>query len=536
MSEIDSGYGVVYYGGYGHVYLPMVDDANPDEADGDAPEALRFPPVVRIRAGTADCPLFFFFANEARTLNASDSYQQRITGEQEPGNVASYSWSGGGTSSTRTYTLTTPGIVPISCTVTDSLGTSSTGYRWAFVCNRTGSNGPVPILSISGMTESLNGNAFGGCSCTVRVPGSYINTLRRGMAFTIFSEEGVSTIPVASGKSAGEVFSGFIESMSPIIDWRGTMAFEITVSTPERSLLGRESMDGGIAHLFENKSTLLDLLGTTDPLLGSILPEDLEGLVSQSPWHIMDPLTVGRLMHHVVRYHLRATVDGTTYNLIDVIGYRSDWWNLGTDVDWTLDAAALQDGPILPQLQAIAPQFLFELYCSRTSELTFAVSHYGKTTLDPVVGTHDETHFFEVRPVDGESDNVKQVIIWTAPAASRLATDETATYVWPSPANATGRVIKPRIGYYLATEAAGEKAAKTIYDDERSRAMVEFHQHGRLHGIHNTFLLTLTGYANYPWTSKRFQVERVIHETTGAGDRSFTPHKTRVIAREVLRS
>lgn len=482
---------------------PRIQDANPAEASGFL-EPARFPPFARIDAGTGGGPLMMMWINVNRVFSAANSTQQEVPGGQSAGSVASYSWSstgrvGGGTGSTATYNFSTVGLETITCTVTDDSGTSITATRWVRVVTTTGPYAPITAFEWGGFAEELPERGFGGARIQFDLYDSlWFAGVQEGRMVALYHEHYEDGV-----LDAGEVFCGFIERVEHDIDPRGPK-MRFTAHTIE-GLLSRPGMDSDY-HVFIDRG-LAESFNVLDSLTQTYT--SVSTGLNYNPFHNMPYLSIGKIIAHLLHFHIEVEIAGTTYALAAVIDLLRDWWNDGTGAGMRIFGLGLQRAPLMGQIAAMLPHGMWTGYSSRLSQLSITQHHVAKDTPDAAVDTIDEDlAYAPVRPMPGQNGTVRQVVIVQAdPAKRTLATVATLVKHPDTPA-ASGSLVQPSHPFWFSDSAIAQKVAKGIYDYMNNQDHVEFHLPGATFGIFNKGTVTVSGY----WTGASFYAVRVVHQ------------------------
>lgn len=478
----------LHYLVYGHVWSPLVDDSNATEGgltDGSYP--------------TIGAPLMLMWTSEGRTINGTP------------------------------YTYGSPGMQRIS----QSSG-GLTGYRWIRVVDRPtdglSTNQPIrqlgdgvsddaPSFELGGWEESLGGG-FGGSrvSLTVHDPGGlYDGVFVEGLAVAIYVEEYEDGVL----HSATELFSGFVDAGVEQEDVTFKQAYRFTASTIER-LFGREGMDGNYSIFVDEGFEL-----AADIINGLGLPPGesvTSGLAAARPDHVMQYLTVHKVLAHIMTWHLWADVDGTRYRLAALCDLRCDWWNLDEAFGYRVPVIGLPPGNVLGAVAGmLSAQGLLIGYSFRTSDLTITPDHEFKEVQDDVLDSISSDYAYSVKTTTGPTHPVGQVRVVQTPMAMDDLTTEALIVDYPTTRDSQGSryEFQPEIGVLIENASGAERIARGLYRRENARRdLLEVHLPGATFGLHN--LLS--------WRGVLYSVERVSHsfDQTWLG-----PHETRLLARRV---
>lgn len=526
----------------GPTLRPRVVDQNPAEGAG-ASDPDRFAPVVRLTSGGQEIgPLIMMWAGVDRQLNAGDSYQQPI-GSQGAGGVASYSWSGGGSGSTKTYNFGSPGLQQITCTVTDDNGVSSTGRRWAKVVNPPGvgaaNTWPITTFRVDSLVEQLAEAGWGGCRARLTVWNADPAAFTPGTLVAIYVEwyEAASAGALASMSAptaSGEVFCGVVESLPRTIH-PFENRFVVNLVTLE-AWLGREGRDGG-DHVFIDRAVIQEL-GSIEPGWGG---GDVGGLTSPNlklvelyPWHEMENLSLLKAAYHLLRYHVIVDVDtdnngsvDASYSPVDLVGLQNDWWNTGDDADQLVWAFNVPRGNLMRAIAGMAPPAIWRLFATRTSALSLTVIHEAKTSPDGSSGTIDPSRCYApVEVLPGDEHPVSQVKLIQTPASIKVKEEDIKIRVYPASPDSVGSIVQPARPLWFTTDALGDRWAKAIYDYGNATQRARLRFPGAPLGLHNWAVITL---AEAGWSNQAVVVERVEHEfDDGVGN-----HRTTVTIKEI---
>jgi hypothetical protein len=517
--------------GTSYIFTPRVDDANTEET-ANATDDQKFPPLVRIDPGG---PLAFAFMGEGRTFSAANSYQQETTGHSA-GPVASYAWSGGGSGSSKAYTFGSAGVEVITCTVTDDGGQTAVGRRLVRVVDRAAlDDGAVLTLEYDDFAETLPERGWGGASLRVTIlhaTADHSSTFRVGLPVAIFLEEyegaSVDTLTLTS---SGEIFSGFVIDPDLEIDPTGDR-FSFRAGTIEQ-LLGRDAVDSGV-QVFIDGNVLAGLDAAFPGPIGSIPAET--AILDEKPWHVYDQLTVGKVIFHMLRYHLFVRVNGSNYPVTEWTDFIRDWWNDGSSDTYQVPAFNIPQGNVMRAIAQMAPQGVWACYADRLSGLVVTKWHQAKEVADSVVDSISQDYAYTpIQPINGADSPVSQVKLYSTPTTAPSGTVELIEASYPSSPGATGGPLwQPTTMFFRPDRPeAGTALARGIYDYYRSTNQIQYHLAGATFGLFNIASVTIAGYSAYAWTGKEMYAIRVLHERD---HRWMGGHRTRPLFREILTS
>ena len=498
------------YLGLGPVVRLYVNDDSTEELVGiplnDPLDVKKFPPFCRYAP-----TLSFFFKDEARTLDAGNSYAQG------GGGVASYAWSGGGSASTKAYTVTSAGQSTVTCTVTDGNGIATVGTRWIRCVTRpgVGAAGDQAITSfrMGTIRGAISERGWTGYSVDVEVlDQSLVNEFTLGRMVVIYAEEYERTGAGAySLFASGEKFVGVITSPKLVIDPEKS-TFSFTAQTIEGAFTSRlgHTLDGD-DHLFLDR-LLFEANDVSDPMAGGAMAAPGMGPtplgVALPGSHHWPTMTLGKVLAHLLHWHVEIDMDGTRYRLTQVVDVVSDWWNLLAGSTATAGKYFnIPRGGIKNAIENCLPEGLWTMYCDKEGRINLTPHHAAKATPDAAVDSITQALVYELEPIDGDSDVVRQVLVHQSPQAKTDLTTEGLIGFYPSSADATGSILQPSWPYWFDTQAQGNALAQSMYVHANANARVRIRLAGTTFGIFNRFTLTVTGFSAYAWTAKAFWVE-----------------------------
>lgn len=489
----------------GHEARPRATDANPDELGVSFDSPTLFGPVPRFGS-----TLMMMWQGVDRILDGGDSYQQAIGG-QSAGPVAGYSWSGGGTSATRTYNFGSTGLQEIVLTVTDDNGVSSSGHRWVRVVD------PANIVA-SGVTNAFTwsrfasdlGGGLGGSQITVELhnaANSNLYVIGRMVAIYVEEYEG-ATAATQTLTAAGEVFVGYITSVELELRPDGDR-LRFTAGTIEQ-IIALENVVDGANHLFLD-AALQDAAGEAgDPIQGPV--DSPAGIVTVYPAHVMTNLTVGKAIYHLLRYHLLFDVSIYVYSLVEICDVIRDWWNDGDETEGRVDYFNIPRGNLARAIASMLPQGLWIVYGKRNGGLVVTKIHAAKPSPDPVLDSISMSYCYAgVKPTKGMDNVVRQVVLIQSVEATTANDTDMLVARYPATPNAQGSLYQPNQMFWVTTQAALDDLAEALYNDLRSTDRFQVALRGHTFDLHNIAQVTLSALA-LTWINKKFQVERVEFE------------------------
>lgn len=392
---------------------------------------LHFPPVVR-----AGPPLRHAFVGEDIEIYAGDSYSQyRGYKPIERSQFSIRSDQGGGASSgygRRTFNWGTPGLKEVHITVSDESGAESSGIRWVRVTSRPGTGDPdsEPITSFQyfGPEMELRDRGWGGCSIRVVVQGRrFAEQFKKGTNFCIrlfeWESDGFTTGSENWGSPRSSlIFSGWVQDVK-LETGVGRDEFSFT-GVGADGLLGQVGMDTTMQFFFN--AALADQVykALSDPS-GGMLDGNPLGIY-MTPWHIMEPLTFGRVTFHLLRYHVGVSVTGASVPFYDFLGVTDlirDWWNdnplRGTDLSTiAIPFMGVQRGPLRRAIEGMQQQGLWLAYGDHLGGFVLTPIHAMKgigsegppdASNDVQMEFNEGDLFHPIEPQNGEAHPVRKV-------------------------------------------------------------------------------------------------------------------------------
>lgn len=469
---------------WGHVWQTFVNDSYADEA------ALGTEENIEISA-----PLLLFYVNESRTIDS-----------------ISENWASPGLNS---FTRFQGGF---TCT------------RWARVMNPPGAGNTLdePIrqkgwgtndltsswFEVSGWGESLPDPAWGGAELNITVydPNNiYGGIFVEGRSIAIRVKE----YEDGSIHSDTELFCGFVLECQAQ-DKAGRRMYQIRAGTIE-AMYRRIGHDASAAIFIQEDYN--DSSSAYQPGQGPIPPT--VGLVAANFAHVFFQLTVGRVIAHLMLWHMWVRINGTNYRLAQVVNFRRDYWNDIPVADAAIPALPLNPGNIMDQIAGMLAPYIYRGYSTgRWCDFVVSIDHEFKATPDPSSGSIDEAKVYSKQDIPGQNNVYGQVITYMAPSMQTIRTETIIEFKWPSTPDANRSVYRPPVPFLIKTQAGGDRINKGLYDKINSRQKIQIHLRGAPFGPHNTF--TVDG--------STWVVERVIHVFE---DEALGSHETVVDARRL---
>lgn len=494
------------YLGLGPTLRLHVNDDN--TAENSLTDAQKTPPFCRFAP-----TLSMFFRTEGRTLDAGNSFTQG------GGGVSSYSWSGGGSGSTKVYTINTAGLSTVTCTVTDTNGVTTQGTRW-IICRERPGVGPAGDQAITSfrfgaIRGTIGERGWSGYSVDVEVlDPSLVNEFTLNRMVVIYAEEYERTGGGAySLFASGEKFVGVITSPRLVIDPEKN-TFTFTAQTIEAAFASRlgHTLDGD-DHVFVDR-LLYEANEVSDPMAGGGLAAPVSGAtpganaLNVKDAHQIPSLTLGKILSHLLNFHVEVDMNGTRYRFPEVVDLVSDWWNLLAGSTPTIVTYAnIPRGGIRNAIENCLPEGLWLMYCDKEGRVNLTAHHAAKQSADSNVDSITQALVYELEPIDGDSDVVRQVKLLQAAQAKSDLTTEGLVAVFPGSPDATGSLLQPSWPYWFTTQADGDALAEALYKHANANARVRVRLAGTTFGLFNRFTITITGFSSYGWTNKAFWVE-----------------------------
>jgi hypothetical protein len=457
------------------------EDDNADETASDL-----FPPYARFGP-----PLMFFFKNEARTVDAGDSFQQG------GGSVGSYSWNGGGSGSSKSYSFASNGSTEITCTVTG--GGTTVGRRQVSVCERPGTGAASDQAITSFRRGPIRGvvseRGWTGYSVDVEITdASLFSAFAKNQLFVIYREEYERTGSGAySLFASGEIFSGIITVPRRVLRGDGDkLSFTAMTLDGLFSTAVGTSIDGD-DHAFVD-AIYYESNEVSDPLGGGGLSAPVTGstpalnAVNIPVAHRLTTLTLGKVLSHLLNYHTLVDVGGTRRRLPEIADVISDWWNLSAGSTATQQTRLnIPRGPLKGSIESCLPEGVWVMYSDRLSGINLSPHHAMKSTPDADVDSIDPDLIYELEPIEGDTDAVRQSRVVQSPQAM---TDQTATALigtYPTSPDASGSLDQPSQPFWFTTQADGDALAEARYHMLNANARVRVRLAGAPFGLFNRF-------------------------------------------------
>ena len=472
----------------GHGWEPFVNDQSEDESTLGSEENIEI-----------SAPLIMMWVDEGRTVNGQ-ALEYSSTGLEH---------------------------------FTDSSPADFTAHRWARVVKRPADadntvawDGPIvqsgdgtddnetAWFEVRSWGEALPEGSWGGAEVNITVhdpQGIYANHFTAGRSVSIYVEEYEDD----SLHSATELFSGFVLRSANTSGGVGTKQYTFTAGTIDR-LFATKGKDGGAALFIQEDFS--EGIGVYQPGQGYVPPT--EGLIASNFAHIFFQLTPGRVIAHLMLWHMYARVDGDTYRLAQLVNFRRDYWNDPSASLMYIPILALAPGNIMQQLARLLPQGVFCGYSARTSDFTVAAQDEFKATPDTPVDSIDEDTAYSIEYLPGENDTIGQVMVAQTPSLHFDRTQPPKIYLYPSSAVPNRSIHQVEDPILVITDEGGELLCSAIYDRLNSQDRVRVHVRGATFSLHNK--LTLDG--------DQWSVEQVEHQFDAE---NLGSHETIVVARRV---
>jgi hypothetical protein len=499
----------------------------------------KLPPTARITtfAGSGGGPLLMAWLGQERVFDGGDSYENwipppatalttmnghgRMSTYDARSGVSGYDWDvdgasivSGGSSSSCTIEFDTLGIARVELTVTDSNGIEGKRRLYVRVVERPhlGTPPDVPIANaeLVGLSGAMTGSGWGGYRGTVVIHGPAPETFRRGQMICAYHENTYDGVLFE-----GEVFSGFVVGVSATdsaVNEQTTL--EIATAEAFFAQRGVDCSDFGLIN---------DSLAAAFGVTSVATPRE------SFPWfltwglHWLPRLTVGILLHHVLRYHIHVRIGSERYPATEIVNVVREWWQDWDDAgDDEVFAFNMPRGSAMGSLAAALPNGAWAGFCDRHSTLTAVRLQPAKPTADASLATIDRTSCLgPIELLDGDDRPVRAVAVTPAPPALVSATSvplPSFTVLYPPSPSGGGGLDISRINVWVATEAAAARVAEARYRVLNATKGARVTLPGVTATLHNVLRLTASG-GRFTWTNKRFYViaERVERDATAYG-------------------
>jgi PKD repeat protein len=512
----------------------------------------KLPPTARITtfAGSGGGPLLMAWLGQERVFDGSDSYENwiptvgtaltRMNGAARSGapydarigraagspaigarSVSDYDWDvdgasivSGGSSSNCTVEFNSLGIARVELTVTDSNGSEGKRRLYVRVVKRP-SEGTAPDIPIAnadlvGLSGSLSGGGWGGYRGSVLVRGPSPEAFRRGQMICLYHENTADGVLFE-----GEIFSGWIV---------GVAATDSAVGSETRLEIAT-----GEAFLSQRGVDCTDFGLINDRLAAELNITSVEAPREIFPWyltwglHWLPRLTVGILLHHVLRYHIHVRIGSERYPATEIMNVVREWWQDWDDAgDDEVLAFNMPRGSAMGSLAAALPNGAWAGFCDRHSTLTAVRLQPAKPSADASLATIDRTSCLApIELLDGDDQPVRLVVVTPAPAAMVSATAlpmPAFTGRYPASPSGGGGLDVMRTNVWATTEAAANRIAEARYHILNATKGARVVLPGVTFTLHNVCRLTAMG-GGVTWTNKRFYVvgERIERSTEAYG-------------------
>jgi hypothetical protein len=452
---------------YGHVWDAFVNDQYANES------TLGIDDNIEISA-----PLLLLWSNEDRVVNGD------TLSPGGPG-LGTHTWSEQGETMTRWVR-----VVNRPVDTNDAVAMNGPIRTAA-----NGTNNPMSSwFEVESWNESLPEVGWGGAEArlTVYDPAIYDGIFTTGRSVSIFVEE----YEDGSLISARESFSGFvIDTENDDVQAGHSYTFRCGSVMTLYQLPGR---DGGASifldEAYHNSRAVIDNgTGTY------VVPQTT--LLASIYKHIIFNLTPGKVIAHLMLWHMWVRVNGTTYRLMQVVDWRRDYWNDPPDEDMYIPAVGIREGNIGQQIAGLIPPEVYRAYCDYRSGIVVTIDHEFKPTPDASLDTIDMDTVYAVRNLGGLDDTVGQVWLPQASITQLVMNQPVKIFKYHATADANRSTYQPPVPFLVATDAGGETIGHGLYDKKNSQQRKAVHLPGAKWSLHNK--MTLEG--------NEWMVESVVH-------------------------